>query len=131
MDKHFQNRAALFHHLGLIPSLFKGKKILEFGPGSGQNSLLTTSHEPSRYVFVEGNPTAIEDIQACYSKYPVFQKLIHIEHSLFQDFCSDELFDAVFCERALKYPYSPIPSGKNKTVPILKHIASFVAPGEF
>ena len=37
LDLHLENREGLFRHLGILPGLITGKRILEFGPGSGFN----------------------------------------------------------------------------------------------
>ena len=46
LNKHFQRRNSLFRSLGILPSLVKGIKVLEFGPGSGHNALYTASLFP-------------------------------------------------------------------------------------
>src|SRR5438045_7944899 len=49
LDVHFARRAALYRHLGLLPTFLLGRTILEIGPGSGFNSVYTASLGPSRY----------------------------------------------------------------------------------
>ena len=53
LNKHFQIRASLYRLLGVIPSIFKGKDILEVAPGSGHNSIYTATLLPRTYDLVE------------------------------------------------------------------------------
>ena len=62
LNKHFQIRASLYRLLGVIPSFFKGKDILEVAPGSGHNSIYTASLLPQTYDLVEPNPSGCKDI---------------------------------------------------------------------
>ena len=38
---HFQRRESLYLHLGLLPAFFRGRTVLEVGPGSGTNAPAT------------------------------------------------------------------------------------------
>ena len=67
IDKHFQIRASLYRLLGIIPSFFKGKDILEVAPGSGHNSIYTSTLLPRTYDLVEPNPMDVK-ILRIYSK---------------------------------------------------------------
>ena len=60
---HFERRASLYRHLGILPMAIAGRTVLEIGPGSGHNSLYTASLRPSRYVLVEANRTGGDDIE--------------------------------------------------------------------
>ena len=59
LQKHFGRREALYRHLGIIPSSIKDRDIIEFGPGTGHNSVFTNSLTPHRYVLVDASPTSI------------------------------------------------------------------------
>ena len=118
---HFENRAGLFRHLGILPGLITGRRILEFGSGSGFNSLHLASLEPESLTLVDGNPTGIEQTKDLYSKFPAYKKITKFEHSMFDDFQNDEKFDLVIMENVLVGQ-----PGIDKTV---KHVTSFVAPG--
>lgn len=52
---HFQRRAFLYRELGLWPRSIKGKRVLEVGPGAGENALYTVSLGPKHVDFVEPN----------------------------------------------------------------------------
>ena len=56
----WQARAYLFFSLGIVPTFLEGKRILEFGPGTGENAGFTDSLKPSRYVLVDGSREILE-----------------------------------------------------------------------
>src|SRR6266481_6089335 len=78
LQAHFARRAALYRHLGVLPGFLRGRTVLEFGPGSGFNSLYTASLLPSRYLLVEANPRGIDDIRQLFSDYPSLAERIEI-----------------------------------------------------
>ena len=49
LERHIQRRSSLYEQLGLPSLLFRDKKILEVGPGSGHNSLYVASCMPNKY----------------------------------------------------------------------------------
>jgi len=118
LKAHFDRREALYRHLGVIPSFVQGKSVIEFGPGSGHNALYTASLMPSRYVFVEGNPTGLEETKKKLENAPFNTEFVksHIE-----SFETDERFDMVLCEGVL--PWQNDPTG------MMQKVAEFVAPG--
>jgi SAM-dependent methyltransferase len=121
LDLHLENRAGLFRHLGILPGLITGRRILEFGSGSGFNSLHLASLEPESLTLIDGNPTGVEQTKDLYSKFPDYKKFTNIKHSMIDDFQSSEKFDLVIMENVLVGQ-----PGIDKTV---KHAASFVALG--
>jgi SAM-dependent methyltransferase len=114
INKHFRRRHALYKHLGLPSGLLKGKRILEFGPGSGHNALFTASMAPSLYVFVDGNPIGLSRTKTLLGQGKEF---VFVE-SLIDNFTSNEKFDVVICEGLLHH--------QEKPREMLKHVASFV-----
>ena len=74
LDLHLGNREELFRHLGILPGLITGKRILEFGPGSGFNFIHLASLEPKSLTLVDGNPTGLEQTKELYAKFPEFKK---------------------------------------------------------
>lgn len=120
-EKHFWRRNALYRHLGIIPGFVRGRRVLEFGPGSGHNSVHTAALGPGEYVLVEANPTGIKSIRALFNEHLEDQSNISITESLIEDFESDEPFDIVLCEGLLPLQENPLD--------LLRHVARFVAPG--
>ncbi|WP_432738078.1 class I SAM-dependent methyltransferase [Maridesulfovibrio sp. FT414] len=120
LNRHFEIRNSLYRTLG-IPSLFvKGRRVIEFGPGSGHNALFTSSLSPSRYVLVDGNPTGIAEVNKLFAKRASGQSITLIE-SYIEEFCSAEKFDLVLCEGVIPTQVEP--------VSFLKHVASFATVG--
>ena len=118
LDAHYARRQALYRHMGIIPSLLKGKDVIEFGPGSGHNALYTASLGPKRYVLVDANPTGLEQTRQRLSGC---ECEISVRESYIEDFETDERFDMVMCEGAI--PWQVDPAG------ILKQVARFTARG--
>jgi len=121
LERHFQRRKGLYYQLGLLPSFFTGKTILEIGPGSGYNSIVNASFSPAIYHMVDGNPRGIEDTQNLLSKFPQWNKNIEIYHSIIEDFKGDAIYDIVICEGML--------TGQRNPVEVLKTVSRFVKPG--
>ena len=122
LNKHFQIRASLYRLLGIIPSFFKEKDILEVAPGSGHNSVYTATLLPRTYDLVEPNPNGCRDILNIF-------KGLSIEHTkpnLFQesldDYKSDTLYDIVITEG---WPGGFLDYEKS----MLVKLSSFVNPG--
>jgi SAM-dependent methyltransferase len=118
--RHFDRREALYRQLGIPPSLLAGRIILELGPGSGHNSIVTASFKPKRYVLVDGNPFGLESTLRILEP---FSRDVDIEcrSSLIEEFESDERFDVVLCEGVI--PTQRDPSSFNK------RLARFVKVG--
>lgn len=107
LSKHFSRRNALYRHLGIIPSLFSQKDVLEFGPGSGYNSIFTASLNPREYVLVDGNPTGIQSTKELLKPYqsPLVKIEIHETNAL--DFSSNKEFDIVIAEGLVPLQLDP------------------------
>src|SRR5213078_1999605 len=60
---HMARRRSLYRHLGLQASSFRNSRVLEFGPGTGDNALYVASCSPASYVLVDGNPASIRAIE--------------------------------------------------------------------
>lgn len=118
IHKHFQRRDSLFRALGILPNLVKKAAVLEFGPGSGHNSLYTASLSPSSYELVEGNSIGYKETT---ERLASFASITKIHHTLFTEYKSSEEFDIVWAEGCLPHQSDPIP--------LMQHMASFVALG--
>jgi SAM-dependent methyltransferase len=118
--RHFERRDALYRHLGLVPSFLAGKRVLEFGPGSGHNALHTLALNPSRYVLVDGNPTGLERSRALLAPEPNAGVLEFVA-SMIEDYDGDGAFDLVLCEGVIPFQIDP-PA-------FLRQVARAVAPG--
>lgn len=121
IGKHFDRRTALYRHLGIAPGLVRGKSIIEFGPGSGYNSIHTSSLKPRRYVLVDGNPAGLESTRDLISEYAAGETEHAVIESMIEEFETDERFDIVLCEGVI--PLQLNPKG------FLQHVAKFARPG--
>ena len=118
---HFERRESLYRHVGIIPSLISGKSVIEFGPGSGFNSIYTSSLKPHRYVLVDGNPTGLESTRDLLEEHAHGETQHEIIESFVEDYHTEERFDIVLCEGVIPLQLNP--------KAFLRHVASFVAPG--
>lgn len=98
IKSHFLRRTALYRTLGLLPSSFTGKKVLEVGPGSGYNSIVTAQWNPSRYVLVEPNPTGVSHIKSLFKEQNIEKDKIEIVNTKIENFSPNEQYDIVLCE---------------------------------
>lgn len=122
LEAHFTRRAALYRHLGLLPGVFRGRTVIEVGPGSGFNSLFTASLAPARYVLLEGNPRGVADIERLFGQYGLRER-VEIVSALVEDYDTPERFDVVICEGMLALAGVPDP------VALMQRVARLVAPG--
>ncbi|MBF0368829.1 MAG: class I SAM-dependent methyltransferase [Magnetococcales bacterium] len=121
LNNHFRRRAALYRLLGLPPGLLQGKRLLEFGPGSGHNALFTLSLAPGHYRLVDGNPTGLQETRKRLSDYFPKADNWQTELGLIESYQSDGLYDGVFCEGVI--------SGQTHPEAFLRRVAGHVKPG--
>lgn len=119
LNKHFQRRESLFRSLGLAPLLIEGRKILEFGPGSGHNAIYMASLSPSLYELVDGNPKGVQETRERLA--PFRNSQIQVHHRLFDEFESDIAFDLVWAEGCIPHQNNPLS--------LLRKISGFVRSG--
>jgi len=121
LDEHLDRRDAVYRSLGLPQVAFRGCKVLEVAPGSGQNSLFIAQAGPSRYDLVEPNPAGIKDIQKLYGEYADAVVLPNLHTVTLEDFTADTDFDVVICENWL--------GSRSTEQALIGKLASLVAPG--
>ena len=122
LEKHFRRRHALYRHVGIVPSLLFGRSVLEFGPGSGHNSIVTAAMHPARYILVDANSVGLERTRDLLGQLTDDGATdISVIESYIEDFETSERFDLVLCEGVLPTQEAP--------TELLSHIAQFVKPG--
>jgi SAM-dependent methyltransferase len=122
LEAHFRRRHALYRHVGIVPSLLFGRSVLEFGPGSGHNSIVTAALRPARYLLVDANPVGLERTRDLLGQLTDDGATdISVIESYIEDFETSERFDLVLCEGVLPTQEAP--------TELLSHIAQFVKPG--
>ncbi len=120
LQQHIERRRSLYCHLGLPPGAFQNASVIEFGPGSGHNSVVTGLLGPKRYLLVDGNPPSLKSTNKLLKQYCPTLKF-ELRQSSILSFSSEEQFDVVLCEAV-------IPTQKNPPR-FLRHVARFVRPG--
>lgn len=116
-DNFVSRRIWLYAQLGVPPSYVRENTVLEFGPGTGANSKVIVSLQPSKYVLVEANPTSISSTSANVGHLD-FTEIVEREVLLFD---SPEQFSLVIAENIIP--------GQYDSVGFSNHILSFVEPG--
>jgi len=121
LEMYLKRREALYRHVGLVPLLCRNRRILEFGPGAGFNSVFTACLGPSYYELVEGDHASLETLSQLMSEYSKSNTEYKIIEGLIENHFSEGTFDLVICE-------ATIPMQENPEA-ILKKVSQFVAPG--
>lgn len=121
LDAHFRRRRSLYQMLGLSPLAVRGRRVIEFGPGSGHNPLHTASLRPASYVLVDGNDTGIAETKALLEAHGLYGDGVRQVKSLFLDHPQSPDYDLVLCEGVTNIQKDP--------AALVRHIAGFVAPG--
>jgi SAM-dependent methyltransferase len=100
LSAHFQRRAFLYRQLGLWPKSIEGKRVLEVGPGTGENARYTASLEPASYTLMEPNDTARARLYETYAHADPYATVEISDQSL-DTFTSAAPYDVVLCEGLL------------------------------
>ncbi len=94
--RHIARRTALYRQLGLLPLTFSNAEVLEVGPGSGHNSIVTAGFKPRRLVLVEPNYTGFQAVTALFQDYS--DSPLEIHHAMLENYTEPGHFDIVLCE---------------------------------
>jgi SAM-dependent methyltransferase len=117
---HFCIRKNLYQQLGVSSSDFKGRSILEIGPGNGHNALYWASLRPKEGALLDGTLTSLQDTKNLLrANYPRSQ-FTYILQDLNQ-FRKGEEYDVVICEGTIPFQHNPIK--------FFKKIMKLVRPG--
>lgn len=117
LRRHIERRESLYRNLGLPAAFFKGASILEFGPGSGHNAIVTGLLGPSRYLLVDGNPPSLKSTHEQLRRHCPKLKF-QLNQASIATFKTKERFDLVLAEGL-------VPTQANPSR-FLRHIAQFV-----
>ena len=117
---HFDRRRGLYIQLGIPPLFVKGRSVLEFGPGTGQNALFTASLGPSDYTLVDGNKRSVEKTTEVLSPYAKRIPIKIIKKDILQ-YRTKKKFDLVLCEGLIPTQLDP--------ASFLEHVCSFASAG--
>ena len=96
--KHLNARNNLYeNHIRLPLSWFNGKKILEFGPNGGENSLILAMYG-AQICLVEPHTMMHERIHALFDEADCNKSLTTINARKLEDYEDDSLYDLVIAE---------------------------------
>jgi SAM-dependent methyltransferase len=121
IELHFDRRDSLYRSLGLPPAAFRGARVLEVAPGSGQNSLYVAACRPASLDLVEPNPAGLSDIRANYHAFARPHTAPKLHAVRLEAFETETRYDVVLCENWL----GSLPS----ELALMRKLASLVAPG--
>jgi 2-polyprenyl-3-methyl-5-hydroxy-6-metoxy-1,4-benzoquinol methylase len=121
IDEHLDRRDSLYRSVGLPPVAFKGARVLEVAPGSGQNSLYVASCLPATFDLVEPNPTGREQIESNYRAFNRPHTAPQVHGQRLEEYSPAEPFDIVVCENWL----GSLPN----EIELIRKLAGFTAPG--
>jgi SAM-dependent methyltransferase len=108
LERHCQRRASLYRQLGIPLHFAIGRDVLEFGPGTGHNAICILNQNPRRYVLVDANPIALEQVRQNFDIYCKTTSCeISIINTLIEAYEEDNLFDLVLCEGLLSGQLDP------------------------
>lgn len=116
---HHQRRSVLYHSLGIPDIAIRGSRVLEFGPGSGENCHSVLRQEPSLYRLVDGSAVVLDRLRDRFDHInDVRLSYVLSEIDQYADECC---YDLVICEGVLPMQRNP--------VGMAEHVLSFVRPG--
>ncbi|TCK61667.1 class I SAM-dependent methyltransferase [Seleniivibrio woodruffii] len=94
---HIERRLALYRLLGVTPATLKGSRVLEVGPGSGYNSVVTASCKPAEYSLVEPNLTGYREMLELFGRFDFSGTRLSFNNVTLENF-NEKPFDVVLCE---------------------------------
>lgn len=122
LKKHFDIRNSLYFLLGLPSFFLENKDVLEVAPGSGHNSLFTSSLKPRTYDLVEPNPLGCEDIKKNFQNLNFEHTKPRLFEKKIEEHISKKKYDLVITEG---WPGGFLDYDKE----MLRKISSFVKKG--
>jgi len=120
LSAHLRRRRALYHRLGIPPTAVRGRRVIEFGPGTGHNAIATIQDRPALYRLVDGNPASIKATTASLRPHRDGVDL-EVVHERAEDHQPAGDFDLVIAEGLIPFQLRP------KT--FARSLARHVAPG--
>jgi 2-polyprenyl-3-methyl-5-hydroxy-6-metoxy-1,4-benzoquinol methylase len=116
-ELHYARRRALYRQLGIPPIITRGSRILEFGPGTGDNALYLSSCDPELCVLVDANPASIQAVTDKLARGLLEGRCFECHKSDIREYRDTRQFDLVLCEGVIP--------GQENPESFLRHVASF------
>ena len=102
-----QVRRRLYETLGLLEIVFSGSKIVEIGPGSGDNAEANLQCNPHSYTFVDGTHVVLQRLEQRFSGYQDSCELTFLLLDITRDTPPSD-FDLVLCEGVIPTQIDPL-----------------------
>lgn len=120
----FYGRGILYNTLGLPSTSFKNLKVIEIGPGSGQNTIYTSTLGPKTLTLLEPSKSGVLEIKKLINKKK-FKCNVKIINQTIENFykANKNQFDVVICEGLLGS------SGYKDPTVLLKYLKYIVKKG--
>lgn len=125
IDVRRRQRLALYRTLGVPVLAFRGSRVVEFGPGTGDNSEIVAELGPASYDLVDGNDASIRALEAKLADGRMDPRIVRVVRA---DFNADRIdgvphggYDVVIAEGCIPGQVDPVGT--------LQRISSYVAPG--
>jgi 2-polyprenyl-3-methyl-5-hydroxy-6-metoxy-1,4-benzoquinol methylase len=103
---HIRRRTRLYQGLGLPKIAFRGKKVLEIGPGNGENAEVLLEFQPEKLTLIDGSESAIDILSKKFRSVESKAKVEIIFHDINAEPIK-KLFDIVVCEAMLPGQIDP------------------------
>lgn len=97
LQGYVETRKSVFYRLMLPHTFFKGKEVLEFGPDTGENSLVFANWGAG-VTIVEPNVTSHDYIKEYFSRFNFENSLKKVSASSMLDFDTKNVFDVIDAE---------------------------------
>ena len=110
---HKTRRSFLYRQLGLPEFAISGCDIIEFGPGSGENSEALIALEPKSYTFVDGSEVVLKNLQERIAGSNFSQVELSFYSGDALDFSLAAQYDLVVCEGLIPMQIHPKKVARN------------------
>jgi hypothetical protein len=121
LDRHFFRRAYLYRTLGLMPATFRNASVIEFGPGTGDNAVATSTYDLNKYMLVDGNPASVAELNKKCRSGLIKARATQVMQSDILEYRDNDEYDIVICEGLIP--------GQKQPKHFLDHVASFATLG--
>lgn len=113
LSKYAELRKNVFHRLSFPPALFSGKRVLEFGPDTGENALVFAQWG-AHLTLVEPNQQAHAYIRNYFSQFQLNDHLDDVIAASLLEFSAQRKFDIIVAEGFI-YTIQPTSAWVKKT----------------
>ena len=124
IDVRRRQRLALYRTLGVPALAFRGSRVVEFGPGTGDNSEIVAELGPASYDLVDGNDASIRALEAKLADGRMDPRIVRVVRADFNaeriDGVPDGGYDVVIAEGCIPGQVDPVGT--------LQRIARFTGP---